>query len=212
MLAVDFDPVARGYVASIAKPGGRITGLFLRQIELTEKRLQFFKDAFPAMSAVTVFWDTISADQWEAAQRVGALTRVAARRRRSGCARPYDYDHALAQVPPSYRKNLFVLTSPSFFQDRARQAEFALRNRMASMFAFHEWVDAGGLISYGPSVTGMFSRAADYVDRIAHGAKPSELPIEQPTKYELVTNLKTAKALGIDIPPLLLARADEVIE
>jgi putative tryptophan/tyrosine transport system substrate-binding protein len=125
-------------------------------------------------------------------------------------APPFDYDHALAQVPPSYRKNLFVLTSPLFFQDR--QADFALRNRMASMFAFHEWVDAGGLISYGPSITEMFSRAADYVDRIAHGAKPAELPIEQPTKFELVINLATAKTLEMDIPPLLLARADRVIE
>ena len=98
MLAVDFDPVARGYVASIAKPGGRITGLFLRQIELTEKRLQFFKDAFPAMSAVTVFWDTISADQWEAAQRVGAPLGLQLAGVDLG-APPYDYDHSLAQVP-----------------------------------------------------------------------------------------------------------------
>ena len=211
MLAVDFDPIARGYVASIAKPGGRVTGLFLRQIELTEKRLQFFKDAFPAMSAATVFWDRISADQWEAAQRGGARLGLQLAGVDLG-EPPYDYDRALAQVPPSHRTNLFVLASPQFFEDRARQADFALRNRMASMFAFREWVDAGGLISYGPSVTGMFSRAADYVDRIAHGAKPAELPIEQPTKYELAINLKTAKALGIDIPPLLLARADEVIE
>jgi putative tryptophan/tyrosine transport system substrate-binding protein len=211
MLAVDFDPVARGYVAGIANPGGRVTGLFLRQIELTEKRLQFFKDAFPAMSASTVFWDTISADQWEAAQRGGAKLGLQLAGVDLGSP-PYDYDRALAQVPPAYRKNLFMLASPSFFQDRARQAEFALRNGMASMFAFREWVDAGGLISYGPNITGMFSRAADYVDRIAHGAKPSDLPIEQPTKYELAINLKTARALGIDIPPLLLARADEVIE
>jgi putative tryptophan/tyrosine transport system substrate-binding protein len=130
------------------------------QIELAEKRLQLFKDAFPAMSAATVLWDRISADQWEAAQRSGAQLGLQLAGVDLG-APPFDYDHALAQVPPSYRKNLFVLTSPLFFQDHGRQADFALRNRMASMFAFHEWVDAGGLISYGPSITEMFSRAAD---------------------------------------------------
>ena len=211
MLAVDFDPVARGHVAGIANPGSRITGLFLRQIELTEKRLQFFKDAFPAMTAATVFWDNISADQWEAAQRARAQLGLQLAGVDLG-APPFDYDRALSQVPPNCRKNLFMLASPPFFQDRARQADFALRNRMASMFVFREWVDAGGLISYGPSITGMFGRAADYVDRIVHGAKPAELPIEQPTKYELSINLGTAKVLGIDIPPLLLARADDVIE
>jgi len=163
------------------------------------------------MNTATVFWDRISADQWEAAQRVGAQLGLQLAGVDLG-APPFDYDHALAEVPPSHRKYLFVLTSPLFFEDRARQAEFALRNRMASMFSFREWVDAGGLISYGPSITGTYSRAADYVDRIAHGAKPAEMPIEQPTKYDLVINLKTAKALAIDIPPLLLARADEVIE
>lgn len=211
MLAVDFDPLARGYVPSIAKPGGRITGLFLPQIELTEKRLQFFKEAFPAVSALTVFWDKVSADQWEAAQRGGTRLGLQLAGVDLG-APPFDYDHALVQVPPSHRTNLFALASPLFFQDRVRQAQFALRNRMTSMFVFREWVEAGGLMSYGPSVTGMFRRAADYVDRLARGAKPSELPIEQPTVFELVINLGTARVLGIEIPPLLLARADEVIE
>ena len=140
MLAVDFDPLARGYVASLSNPGGRITGLFPRQIELTEKRLQFFKDACPAMGAATVFWDRISADQWEAAQRSGAQLGLQLAGVDLG-APPYDYDHALAQVPPSFRKGLLVLASPLFFQVRAHQADFALRNRMASMFAFREWVD-----------------------------------------------------------------------
>jgi putative ABC transport system substrate-binding protein len=211
MIAVDFDPLALGYVAGLARPGGRITGVFLRQIELTEKRLQFFKDTFPEMSAATVFWDSNSADQWEAAQRVSASRGVQLAGVDLG-EPPFDYERALAEVPPDYRKYLFVLTSPRFFLDRKRQAEFALRQRMASMFGFREAVDAGGLLSYGPSLTGMFSRAADYVDRIARGAKPSELPIEQPTKFELVINLATAKRLGLDIPPTLLARADEVIE
>ena len=125
---------------------------------------------------------------------------------------PYDYEQALAQAPSDHRGWLFVMTSPFLFRDRARLAEFALRHRMPSVFAFREWVDLGGLLSYGPSITGMYRRAADYVDRIARGAKPSDLPIEQPTKFEFVLNLKTAKAIGLATPTALLLRADEVIE
>ncbi len=126
--------------------------------------------------------------------------------------RPYDYDAALAQAAPEYRANLFVMASPFFFFDRARIADFALRNRIVSVFCFREFAESGGLVSYGPSLTGMYRRSAEYVDRIAHGATPIDLPIEQPTKFELVVNLKTAKALSITVPQALLLRADEVIE
>ena len=102
--------------------------------------------------------------------------------------------------------------SPLFFRDRARLAEFALRQRMPSVFASRELVDAGGLLSYGPSLAGMFRRAAEYVDRIARGAKPADLPIEQPTTFEFVLNLKTARSIGVSTPTALLLRADEVIE
>ena len=104
------------------------------------------------------------------------------------------------------------MTSPFLFRDRTRLAEFALRHRVASVFAFREWVDAGGLLSYGPSINGMYRLAADYVDRIARGAKPSDLPIEQPTKFEFVLNLKTAQGIGLATPAALLLHADEVIE
>jgi putative ABC transport system substrate-binding protein len=107
---------------------------------------------------------------------------------------------------------LIVPTSPSFFRDRARLADFALRHRIVSMFVFREWVDVGGLLSYGPSITALFGRVAEFVDRIARGAQPADLPIEQPTKFEMVVNLKTAKAIGIDLPTAILLRADEVIE
>jgi len=119
MIAIDYDPFARGYVTSLAQPGGRITGLFLRQIELTEKRLQFFKDAFPDMEAAMAFWDRISVDQWEAAQSAAARLGI----RLAGVdlgAPPFDYEHALAQAPPECRKHLFVLNSPLFFADRMR--------------------------------------------------------------------------------------------
>jgi putative tryptophan/tyrosine transport system substrate-binding protein len=209
--AIDYDPLALGYATSLARPGGNITGVFFQQIELTTKRLQLVKDAFPDMQTATVFWDRLSADQWQAAQGAAPTLglRLAGIELRE---QPYDYEGALAQAPSDYRGSLFVMTSPFFFRDRARLAEFALRHRILSMFAFREWVEAGGLLSYGPSITAMYRRAAEYVDRIARGTKPGDLPIEQPTKFELVVNLKTARATGLTIPTSLLLRADEVIE
>jgi putative ABC transport system substrate-binding protein len=211
MLAIDFDPIALGYVTSLARPNGNVTGIFLRQIELTTKRLEVLKDAFPDLRAATAFWDMISADQWRAAQ--SAAPRLGMQLFGSELSeQPYDYEKALAQAPPDYRDCLFVTVSPFLFRDRARLAEFALRHRAVSVFGFREWVDAGGLLSYGPSLTGIYRRAAEYVDQIARGAKPSELPIEQPTKFEFVLNLKTAKEIGISTSTGLLLRADEVIE
>jgi putative ABC transport system substrate-binding protein len=211
MVAVDYDPIARGYVTSLARPSGNVTGLFLEQIELTAKRLQLLKNAFPDTLDVTVFRDRTSVDQWQAAQAAALPLGL----RLAGIDLgdpPFDYDAALTQVGPDYRGTLFVLASGFFLRDRERLAEFALRNRIVSMFCFREVVDAGGLLSYGPSFVGMYRRAAEYVDRIARGAKPADLPIEQPTKFDLVINLKTAKMLGITVPPNLLVQAEEVIE
>ena len=125
---------------------------------------------------------------------------------------PYDYEQALAQAPLDYRSALIMTISSVLYRDRQRLADFALRHRMASIFALREWVDAGGLLSYGANFAAIFRRAAEYVDKIAKGAKVADLPIEQPTKFELVVNLRTAKALGITIPPSIMVRADEVIE
>ena len=211
MIAIDYDPFARGYVTSLAKPAGNVTGLFLQQIELTAKRLQLLKSEFPDLKAVTVFWDQITADQWEATQRAGSALGL----RLSGIEfrdPPYDYEKAMAQMTPDHGRTLLVLVSPFFFRDRQRLADVALGQGLVSMFGFREWVDAGGLLSYGPTINGMFRRTAEYVDMIARGAKPGDLPIEQPTKFELVINLKTAKAFGLTMPATLLARADEVIE
>ena len=211
MIAIDYDPFARGYVTSLARPSGNVTGVFFQQIELAAKRIQIVKDAFPHVAAATMFWDWLSADQWQAAQSAATTLGL----RLSGIELrepPYDYDRALGEAPPDHRGMLIVPTSPFFFHDRARIAEFAFRQRIISTFVFREWVEAGGLLCYGPSITALFARVADFVDRIARGAKPADLPIEQPTKFELVVNLKTARALGLEIPPTLLARADEVIE
>jgi putative tryptophan/tyrosine transport system substrate-binding protein len=169
------------------------------------------KEAFPELRAATVFWDTISADQWRAAEN--EAPRLGLQLFGSELTeQPYDYEKALAKAPPDYRPWLFVMTSPFLFRDRSRLAEFAVQHRAASVFAFRDWVDAGGLFSYGPSITGIYRRTAEYVYQIARGAKPSDLPIEQPTKFEFVLNLKTAKELGIATPTPLLLRADEVIE
>jgi putative ABC transport system substrate-binding protein len=211
MIATDYDPLARGYVTSLARPSGNVTGVYLQQIELAMKRLQVVKDAFKEMWAATVFWDRISADQWSATREASTKLglRLAGVELRE---QPYDYDQALVQAEPDYRKYLFVLASPFFFRDRVRLADLALQNRIISVFVFREWVDAGGLLSYGPSIVGMYRRAADYVGRIAQGTKPADLPIEQPTKFEFIINLKTAHVIGVDLPPSVLLRADEVIE
>ncbi len=211
MIAVDFDPFVRGYVKSLARPGGNITGLFFQQLDLAVKRAQFLKDGFPGLSGATVFWDQVSADQWQALKRAGGALAM----HLSGIEfheRPFDYEQALTQAAPEDRAALLVMASPLFALDRARLPEFALQHRMLSAFYTREYIDKGGFFSYGVSFTGMFRHAADYVDRVAKGAKPDDLPIEQPTKYEFVINLKTAKALGITVPQTMLVAADEVIE
>jgi putative tryptophan/tyrosine transport system substrate-binding protein len=211
MIAVDYDPVSRGYTTSLARPTGNVTGVYFQNTELAGKHLQMLKEAFPDAATATVCWDGPSADYWSAMQAAAPglglrLTRVEFRER------PYDYERAIAEVAPGNRKFIFAVASPFFFLDRARLAELALQHGMALIGAAREQVAAGGLMSYGASLTGMFALAANYVDRIAKGAKPSDLPIQQPTKFELVINLQTAKALGLDVPPSILARADEVIE
>jgi putative tryptophan/tyrosine transport system substrate-binding protein len=175
------------------------------------KRLQIFKDAFPDMRAATVFWDRNSADQFRAAANAsrGMALRLEGVEFRDP---PYDYERGIDGVSPEARHFLIVLTSGLFIGDRARIAAFALNRGMASMFSNRIEASAGGLMSYGPNLVVIYARVADYVDRIARGARPMDLPIEQPTKFELIINLKTAKALGLTVPPTFLVRADEVIE
>jgi len=211
MVAVTYDPLAHGYITSLARPGRNVTGLFLQQIELARKRLQLLKDTLPDLQTAITFWDSSSADQWNATSSAASTLglRLAGIELRE---QPYDYENALAQAPPDYGRAIIVGASPIFYRDRQRLADLALRHRMASIFGLREEVDAGGLLCYGASFFAMFRRAAEYVDRIAKGAKAADLPVEQPTKFELIINLTTAKALGLTVPPTLLAIADEVIE
>ena len=212
MAAVDYDPLAKGYIASLARPSSNITGVFFEQIELAAKRLDLFKEAVPDMRRAAMLWDKNSADQYEAAHKAAVslgIPTVSLEFR----AAPYDYERALSEAEVGSGDGLLVMTSPIFtVADRERLPALALQHRLPSMFVFRESVEVGGLMSYGATATEMYRLVARYVGRILKGAKPVDLPVEQPTRFELVINLKTANALGVTIPPAILARADEVIE
>ena len=211
MAAIDYDPFTLGYLTNMARPTENVTGIVLEQIVLAAKRLQLVHDAFPAIGKATMFWDRQSAHQWRAARDAAStidfdLAGVELR------DYPYDYTNALAQAPEANRAFLLVPAAQLLARDRERIVQFTVANRLPAMFFFREFADEGGLMAYGPSRTAMSRRLADYVHRIARGAKPSELPIERPTIYELVINRRTAKALGLEFSQSMLLRADEVIE
>lgn len=210
-LASEFDPVAAGYASSLAKPGGRVTGVYFQRAELVAKRLQFFKEAIPDLGSAVVFFDKATLGQWDAA--VAASNKLGVQLFGVELRDfPYEYDDAFAKVPLDLRKNLLVLGSPVFFADRERMAKFGLSHRLASMFDARQYVEAGGLMSYGASYDTLSERVADKVGQIAQGARPGDLPIEQPNHFEFVVNLSTARALEIELSPTLLAAADAVIE
>ena len=209
--AVDFDPIARGYIASLAKPGGNVTGVFMRQIELTSKRMQLLKDALPSVTRVAVFWDAISADQWRETERAaaGVGLRLQGLELRNP---PYHLADAFRTAARGRAEAVLILMSPIFFPQRAQVAELGLKSQLPTICGLSQYADAGAFMSYGVNLDEMFRHVALYIDKILKGAKPADLPVEQPTKFELVVNLKTAKALGLTIPPSLLQRADQVIE
>jgi putative tryptophan/tyrosine transport system substrate-binding protein len=211
MVAVDYDPIALGYIASLARPGGHITGVVFQQVELTGKRLELLKEAVPTVSRVAVFWDAHSADQLPVAEAAArslgvALQPVELRHP------PYDFDQAFHEATREQAGALLVLMSPAFaFPERARLPDLAVRHQLPTMFGNAQYTRVGGLMAYGVRLTDMYSRAATYVDKILKGAKPADLPVEQPTKFEFSLNLKTATRLGMTIPSSLLVLANEVI-
>jgi ABC-type uncharacterized transport system substrate-binding protein len=211
MLAVTYDPVARGYVSSIARPNGNVTGLFLRRPEFVEKQIGLVRSNFAETTRLAVLWDAQTADQFRAAERVAKSLPLELQPLKLENP-PYDFDAAFEVISRRSPQMVLVLSSSIFALHRLRLAELATRYRLPTMFTSKAYVQAGGLLSYGPDITAMFRGAADYVDRLAKGAKPSDLPIDQPTKFELVINLKTARDLGLDVPDKLLALADEVIQ
>jgi putative ABC transport system substrate-binding protein len=210
-LAIQYDPVERGYVASLARPGGNITGVFLRQPELAAKQLEILTQAFPERNRLAVLWDASTAEQFSVAEQSARALRVALLSFKLERP-PYDFDAAFRRVAVDAAQMVVVLSSPFFTAQRSQIAALAIEHRLPTMFVFRTYVEAGGLMSYSVDFPSMFRRIAEYVARILNGAKPADLPIEQPAKFELVINLKTAKALGLEVPPMLLARADEVIE
>jgi putative ABC transport system substrate-binding protein len=207
------DPVARGFVVSLARPGGNITGLTIQAPDLAGKNLQLFQEAIPGLTRVGVLWDPgfPGARQYlgeaeTAAKALGVQLQAVEVRN------PDEFDDAFAAVTRDRARAAFIAGSPMLFVNRARLGEIAVKHHLPTVCALREYVEAGCLIGYGTSVTAQFRRAAYFVYRILKGAKPADLPVEQPTKFELVINFKTAKALGLTIPQSILLRADQVIQ
>jgi putative ABC transport system substrate-binding protein len=206
------DPVREGFVASLARPGGNITGLTSISIDLAGKRLQLLKEAVPRLTRAGVLWD--SADQGAAAnfKETEAAARALEVRVQSLEVRsPKDFESAFKAASEGRAHGLIVLQGLLINPHRTRIVDLATKRRLPTIFADGRHVESGGLMSYAPNYPDMFKRVAIYVDKILKGAKPADLPIEQPTKFELVINLKTAKQIGLTIPPEVLARADKVI-
>jgi len=212
MIAVG-DPVGTGVVPSLARPGGNVTGLSSIAPDLEGKRLELLREVIPKLSHVALFlnplnpFHTASMRQAFAAAQALGIKLQPLEVRTSG-----ELDGAFAAIVREKPDALLILADRVFLHDRKRIMDFATEHRLPSVNAYRELVEAGGLMSYGPSYEDMHRRAADYVDKIFKGAKPGDLPVEQPTKFTLIVNLKAAKAIGVDVPPILLARADEVIE
>jgi putative tryptophan/tyrosine transport system substrate-binding protein len=208
------DPRMMG-VASLARPGGNLTGLTIGQPEVTsEKRLQLSKEALPALSRVAVMWDVKrSTDSGPAATKMVTAAHVLGLRLHDVDVNDSgDYAAAFAAAKRDKAEAVLLVESPRAVANRALIAELGLKHRLPVVSQFSRIVDAGGFMSYGPDLSDLFRRAAAYVDKILKGAKPADLPVEQPTRFELVINRKTAKALGLVIPPSLLLRADRLIE
>jgi len=206
------DPIGAGLVTNLSRPEGNVTGITSMASDLTGKRLQLLQEVLPG-SNVTVLANPANPntakqliETKETAERLGLVVNIQEARDSIGL------DNAFSVIPVRRPTAVFVLTDPMFYVQRSQIARFALERRLPAIFELREFVDAGGLMSYGADFTDMFRKAATYAGRIFRGAKPSDLPVEQPTKFELVINLKTAKALGLTIPPSLLLRADEVIQ
>lgn len=208
------DPVAVGLVANLARPGGNVTGVsFAFGMELYGKDLELLREAIPKLHRVAILWNPANPAQALAVNNVKTAARSLGVQVQPLEARgPEQFDGAFAAMAKERADAFLVVPDSMFNSNRARLAELAAKSRLPSMYGYREHVEAGGLMSYGPSIAAGSRRAAFFVDRVLKGAKPGDLPVEQPTKFELVINLKTARALGLTIPQSLLLRADEVIE
>jgi putative ABC transport system substrate-binding protein len=211
VVAINYDPVERGYAASLSRPGGNVTGIFLRSIELAAKQVELLKTLMPDAARLTVLWAADTEDEFRAVATGATGLGLELRSARLGDP-PYDFDAVFRGLADGKPQPVLVLSPPAFAAHHEAIAAAALRHRLPAIFRFRSYVDAGGLMSYGVNRPAMSQRAAIVVAKILGGAKPAELPIERADKFELVINLKTANALGLAVPSLLRARADEVIE
>jgi putative ABC transport system substrate-binding protein len=210
------DPVTDGLVTSLARPGGKITGLSNLTPELVVKDLELLKEAIPGVSQVAILWQPsgfVERTRKDVRKRTDVAGRALGMRLRFvEAGGPEDFDGAFSDIVRARAGGVIVVTTAMFVQQRRRLVDLAAKIRVPAVYGSRESVDVGGLMSYGPNFADSFQRAATYVDKILKGAKPADLPIEQPTKFDLVINLKTAKALGLTIPPSVPHRADQVIE
>jgi ABC-type uncharacterized transport system substrate-binding protein len=212
VMANHTDPVGSGLVASLAKPAGNVTGLSMVSPELRGKQLQLLKEAVPGLTRVAALLNpTVPFYAHEARELEAAARALKVRLQFVEARAPSEITDAFSAATKERAGALIVLSGSMFFAHRARVSELAAKSRLPAMYGLREYAEAGGLMVYGVSVRESFRRAAIYVDKILKGAKPADLPIEQPTKFELVINLKTAKALGLTIPQSILTRADEII-
>ena len=206
------DPVANNVVASLARPGGNVTGLSAQISDVASKRLELLREIIPSVRRLAIIANVdnpsavLETREVQAAARALGLEVATSELRRAD-----DVASAIAALKDRVDA-LYVQPDPAFTTNRVLINTLALSARLPTMHGTREHVDAGGLISYGTSLTDMFRRAGDLVDKVLRGMKPADIPVEQPIKFELVINLKTARALGLAVPPMLLARADEVIE
>jgi len=214
VMAVSFDPVGRGFVASLAHPGGNITGMSTVAPELSGKRLEILKEMIPRLSRVAVLWDGKSSSEAHQLNEMEIAARALQVRLQPLVLSDSsaDFENAFKTVRGAGADALMAVDSSRAFGQRLQIAEVAAKNRLPAMAGFREFAQVGGLMTYGASLPDMHRQASTYVDKIIKGAKPGDLPVQQSSKFELIINLKTAKALGITIPQSLLVRADEIIQ
>jgi len=213
VMAAAGDPIGTGLIESLAHPGGNITGLSGMVMDLEAKRLELLREVIPALSHVAVFWNPVSPLQVNSEREVHAAAGALKMKVLSlGVQAAEQFDNAFVTIRKERPGALLVLPDRLFLHNRARIMKFATKQHLPGVYAYVELVEAGGLMSYGPSYADMHRRAATFVDKILKGRKPSDLPVEQPTKFDFVINLKTAKQIGLIIPPNVLARADKVIK
>jgi putative tryptophan/tyrosine transport system substrate-binding protein len=211
MIAINFDPIARHYISSLSRPGGNVTGLAFQSTELAQKQLELLKQALPGKTRATALYDELSAAQFKAAQQ--AAERLGLELNGIKLENPpYDFDAAFRSLAQRPTDMLLVLSSGHFTKSAPHIATLAIGQHVPTMFTFKSYVEAGGFMSYGVDYVAMHRQIVPLLGKILSGAKPADIPVEQPTTFELVINLKTARALGLEIPVTLLGRADQVIE